>query len=54
MTNQNSNEGNAFTYRGEYYYEEDGKYWKLKFGTRRMSVSKKDFYKLKEKANESI
>lgn len=54
MTDQKKNQSNSFTYRGEDYYEEDGKYWKLKFGTRRMSVSKKDFYKLKEKANESI
>lgn len=40
---------NSFTYKGEYYYEEGGQYWKLKHGSTKMSVSKKKFYDRKKK-----
>ena len=44
-----SDHENSFTYEGEYYNEEGGQYWRLKHGTIKMSVSKKNFYARKKK-----
>ena len=51
MTNKHLN---SFSYRGDYYYEEDGKFFKILYGTKRISVKKRDFYRLKEKADGHI
>lgn len=44
----------SFNWKGDYYYRENNQYWKLKFGTKKISVCKKEYYKLKEKANGRI
>lgn len=41
---------NSFTYKDVKYYEDNGKYFKIRYG-KKLSVSKKEFYKLKKKAN---
>jgi hypothetical protein len=48
-----SNHENSFIWKDEYHYEEEGKYFKIKYGKRK-SIKKRDFYRLKEKANGSL
>lgn len=45
-----TNRTDEFTYNGVKYFIEDDKFWKVKFG-KKLNVRKRDFYKLKEKAN---
>lgn len=42
-----------FFYKKIKYFIEDGKYFRLKYG-KRLNVKKKDFYKIRNKANEYI
>lgn len=44
---------NSFKYRGEYHYEEDGKYFVLRYGTKQLSISKNEFEKRKMKKDDS-
>lgn len=44
----------SFLWRNEYYYEENNQYWKLKYGNKKISISKKEYYQLKAKANGNI
>jgi len=50
MTNSRTEE---FVYNGVNYFVEDGKYWKLRW-SKKLNVKKKEFYKLKEKANGGV
>lgn len=43
----------SFRYRKELYYEEDGKYFVLRYGTKKLSISKKEFEKKKMKKDDS-
>lgn len=42
---------NSFIYREEHHYEEDGKYFYTKYGSKKMTISKKEFEKRKKKSN---
>lgn len=44
---------NSFWYRGEYHYEEDGKYFVLRYGTKQLSISKNEFEKRQKKQDAS-
>jgi len=47
-----TNHSNAFWYRGVYHFEEDGKFFYVKYGTKHLSISKKDFEKRQKTVDE--
>lgn len=44
-------QNNSFDYRGELHYEENGKYFYKKYGTKLMTLSKKEFEKRQKQSN---
>lgn len=46
------NHSNSFWYRGVYHFEEDGKFFYVKYGTKHLSISKKDFEKRQKTVDE--